>query len=117
MCLVRERTGHPVSGVPCTAGNCNAFLIQGYRKIRTLSLTPEEGSSCESASDMLYEIVKCRPMTKRQTVTLALPERRRRRWDDNLLALLKTCKDLAHKLKLAPFIIFQDVSLEDMSII
>jgi hypothetical protein len=56
-------------------------------------------------------------MTKRQTVTLALPERRRRRWDDNLLALLKTCKDLAHKLKLAPFIIFQDVSLEDMSII
>jgi ATP-dependent DNA helicase RecQ len=38
--------------------------------------------------------------------------------DDTLLALLKDLrKDLAHKLKLAPFIIFQDVSLEDMSII
>ncbi|HHV03129.1 MAG: DNA helicase RecQ [Bacteroidales bacterium] len=38
--------------------------------------------------------------------------------DSTLLALLKDLRrDMAHKLKLAPFVIFQDISLEDMSII
>lgn len=37
--------------------------------------------------------------------------------DTNLLAMLKELrKDMAHKYKLAPFVIFQDPSLEDMSI-
>lgn len=38
--------------------------------------------------------------------------------DITLLTMLKDLRrDMAHKLKLAPFVIFQDISLEDMSII
>jgi len=96
------------------------FLFKDIEKYGTLSLTPEGREFLVNPqSVMLYEDREMQTDDEDETVTIGTSGKAGGGGgDDTLLALLKDLrKDLAHKLKLAPFIIFQDVSLEDMSII
>ena len=93
------------------------FLIEeDIEKYGALSVTPAGRDFLETPTTlMLYED---RQMEEEEDSEIeAAAKAGGGGGDIELLAMLKDLrKDMAHRLKLAPFVLFQDVSLEDMSI-
>ena len=92
------------------------FLDKDIEKYGALSVTPAGRDFLENPTTlMLYED---RQMEEEEDSEIeAAAKAGGGGGDIELLAMLKDLrKDMAHRLKLAPFVLFQDVSLEDMSI-
>ncbi len=92
------------------------FLDKDIEKYGALSVTPAGRDFLENPTTlMLYED---RQMEEEEDSEIeAAAKAGGGGGDIELLAMLKDLrKDMAHRLKLAPFVFFQDVSLEDMSI-
>jgi len=92
------------------------FLDKDIEKYGALSVTPAGRDFLENPTTlMLYED---RQMEEEEDSEIeAAAKAGGGGGDIELLDMLKDLrKDMAHRLKLAPFVLFQDVSLEDMSI-
>ena len=111
----RDKTPHFWNAV-IRQGIVFRFLDKDIEKFGALSVTPEGRNFMENPSTlMLYEDREMEEDTDSESDIVA--KAGGGGGDEELLSMLRDLrKDIAHKLKLAPFIVFQDVSLEDMSI-
>ena len=111
----RDKTPHFWNAV-IRQGIVFRFLDKDIEKYGALSVTPEGRNFMENPSTlMLYEDREMEEDTDSESDIVA--KAGGGGGDEELLSMLRDLrKDIAHKLKLAPFIVFQDVSLEDMSI-
>ncbi len=111
----RDKTPHFWNAV-IRQGIVRRFLDKDIEKYGALSVTPEGRNFLGNpVSLMLYEDRQMEedPESESDIASKAGGGG----GDEELLSMLRDLrKDIAHKLKLAPFIVFQDVSLEDMSI-
>jgi len=111
----RDKTPHFWNAV-IRQGIVLHFLEKDIEKYGALSVTPEGRDFLENPSPlMLYEDRQMEEDTESESDVAS--KAGGGGGDEELLSMLRDLrKDMAHKLKLAPFIVFQDVSLEDMSI-
>ena len=111
----RDKTPHFWNAV-IRQGIVRRFLDKDIEKYGALSVTPDGRNFLGNpVSLMLYEDRQMEedPESESDIASKAGGGG----GDEELLSMLRDLrKDIAHKLKLAPFIVFQDVSLEDMSI-
>ncbi|MFA5444439.1 MAG: DNA helicase RecQ [Bacteroidales bacterium] len=111
----KDRSAHFWNAV-LRQGLIHHFLDKDIEKYGALSVTPAGKAFLEDPSPLM--LFEDREMEEEMNASDSSAKAGGGGGDTTLLALLKDLRrDMAHKLKLAPFVIFQDISLEDMSIL